>query len=440
MQEHTNKMNRLTTSLAFVLIALGLSAQPDSTIFMRKLCSVEGVRDVKPLNTNRFKEKYVLKMKQQVDWETQSEGTFDERLIVGFKGLDRPTVIVTEGYFAEYGLNPNYEEELSALFDANVILCEYRYFAESLPEPTNWDYMTVDNSLADYHHVRQSFGELFKGKWISTGISKGGQTTMFYRATYPNDVDVSVSYVAPLNRAVEDGRHEKFLAKQVGTKQERATIRSAMQELMKRKDRLMPLFNEYNADHHFSYYISEEDIFDYCVLEYPFALWQWGTPVSTIPSLSADDQVWFDNLMEVASPDYFAYPNKYIPFDVQASRELGYYGYSLKPIKKWTSLKSTKGYLKNIMLPDSLRNYDFDERLYKRTVKYLKQNDPTHIFIYGEFDPWSASGVCTWLNCKKKENMRIYVQPRGSHRARISNMPTDIKQDIIERLTKWLNR
>ena len=213
-------MKKHTLFILFVLMASMLSAQTDSTLFMRQLCALEGVSQVAPLETSRFKEKYVLKMEQQVDWKTKSKGTFGERIIVGMRGADKPTVLVTEGYFADYGLRPDYEEELSALFDANVVLCEYRYFAESVPQPTNWDYMTVDNSLADYHHVRQVLGKLFNGKWISTGISKGGQTTMFYRATYPNDVDVSVSYVAPLNRAIEDGRHEKFLAKQVGTKED----------------------------------------------------------------------------------------------------------------------------------------------------------------------------------------------------------------------------
>jgi hypothetical protein len=380
-------------------------------------------------------------MEQQVDWKTSAKGTFGERIFVGMKGLDKPTVIVTEGYSASYGLNPGYEEELSRLFDANVVLCEYRYFSQSVPVPTNWDYMTVDNSLADYHHVRQVFGQLFKGKWISTGISKGGQTTMFYRATYPDDVDVSVSYVAPLNRAVEDGRHEKFLAKKVGTKEERKVIRQAMQELMRRKPELMKLFHAYCEENDYQFLMSEEDVYDYCVLEFPFALWQWGTPVSSIPELTSDedDEVWFDCLMKVSSPDYFAYPSQYMPFDVQAAKELGYYGYSLKPIKKWTSLKSTKGYLKKMWLPDSLRKYDFDPALYKRTVKYLKKEDPKHIFIYGEIDPWSSSGVCTWLNCKKKKNMRVYVQPRGSHKARINNMPERMKTEIINRLTNWLN-
>ena len=423
----------------FLCVALGLSAQTDSTQFMKQLCALDCVSEVTPLESNNFKEKYVLKVAQQVDWKTSSKGTFGERVFVGFRGWEKPTVLVTEGYTASYGISPDYEEELSRLFDANVILCEYRYFSESVPQPTNWEYMTVDNSLADYHHVRQMFGQLFKGKWISTGISKGGQTTMYYRATYPDDVDVSVSYVAPLNRAVEDGRHEKFLAKKVGTKEERKIIKQAMQEIMKRKPNLMKLFHNYCEEHNYHFQLSEEDIYDYCVLEFPFALWQWGTPVSMIPESEDEDKEWFDCLMKVSSPDYFAYPSRYMPFDVQALRELGYYGYALKPIKKWTSLKSTKGYLKEIWLPDSLKKYDFDPTLYKRTVKFLKKEDPTHIFIYGEIDPWSSSGVCNWLTCKKKKNMRVYVQPRGSHTARIGNMPEDMKEEIIQRLTKWLN-
>lgn len=428
-------MKKLTLTMMIVLMTLSLSAQSS---FMQKLTQLQGVSNVTKLETSKFSEKYVMKVEQQVDWKSMNKGTFGERIIVGFKGESNPTVIVTEGYFADYGMRESYTEELCEMFNANVVLCEYRYFAESVPAPTNWDYMTVDNSLCDYHHIRQLLGTIFKGKWISTGISKGGQTTMFYRATFPDDVDVSVSYVAPLNRGVEDGRHEKFLAKKVGTKAERKAIEAAMQELMKRKSNLMPMFNEFCSNKGYKFYISNEDIFDYCVLELPFALWQWGTPVSTLPALDASDEEWTKTLLTIADPDYFSYPNKFMPFDVQASHELGYYGYSLKPIKKWASVKSTKGYLKELMLPDSLRKYDFDDRLYKRTVKFLKEEDPTHIFIYGEIDPWSASGVCTWLDCKKKNNMRIYVQPRGSHTARIGNMPADMKKEITDRLSQWL--
>lgn len=431
-------MKKILINLILFAVTLNLSAQQDTTAFMRQLIDLEGVSGVTPLKSQFYQEKYVLKLRQNVDGEDDSHGTFGQRLIVGLKGLDRPTVMVTEGYFAHYALSPDYVEELSRLFNTNVVVCEYRYFAESVPEPCNWDYMTVDNSLRDLHHVRQTLGEVFHGKWISTGISKGGQTTMFYRATYPDDVDVSVSYVAPLNRAVEDGRHEKFLAKQVGTKAERDSILCAQQELMRRKTRLLPRLERLAEERGYHFNLPYEEIYDYCVLEFPFALWQWGTSVNTLPSLSADDDAWWQTFVDNAGPEYFSCPSEFTPFHVQAARELGYYGYSSKGLKKWQTIHSTKGYLKKIMLPAELRDIKFDDTLYKRTCKYLRENDPKHIFIYGEIDPWSASGVAEWLDCSQKQNMRVYVQPRGSHKSRISNMPEGMKQEIMGRLRSWL--
>ncbi len=431
-------LHKLELLVISFLISLFVSAQSDTTAFMRRLCMLDGVSDVRRIESDKYNEKYVLRFLQNVNGETDEYGTFKQRIVVSFRGYDRPTVLVTEGYFADYALRSGYEEELARLTDANLIVVEYRYFAESVPSQVNWDYMTVRNSLYDYHHVRTVFGSLFTDKWISTGISKGGQTTMFYRAFYPEDVDVSVSYVAPLNKSVEDGRHEKFLSKKVGTKTERSAVKNAQKEFMRRKKSCLPLFSQYNKQHNLRYYISESDIYDYVVLEYPFALWQWGESVKDIPDYEASDTVWFDYLAKITGPDYFSVPNKFLPFDVQAARELGYYGYDDKPIKKWKSAGSVKGYLKRLMLPDSLRSITFDKSLYETTTAFLRNEDPKHIFIYGENDPWSASGVCQWLDCSKKKNMSIYVQPRGSHKARIGTMPQELREEIIDKIRKWL--
>ena len=433
-------MKRITAISALLLIAVAsIYAQTDSTEFMKRLCKLDGVSNVSKLESTRYNEKYVINVLQNVDGKDDAKGIFNQRVIVGFRGYDRPTVIVTEGYSADYSLNPQYEEELTRLFDANLVFCEYRYFSKSVPEPCNWDYMTVDNSLNDLHNVRQTLGKVFQGKWISTGISKGGQTTMFYRATYPNDVDVSVSYVAPLNKRVEDGRHEPFLNDNVGTEEERSAILNAQRELLKRKAQLISKFEDFcNKGYKYNAEISE--IYDYCVLEYPFALWQWGTPISVIPSASADNDAWLNHFISISNPDYFACPNQYLPFFVQAARELGYYGYSTEGLEDLIDTKKTKGYLNKLMLPEELKGIKFDKSLYKRTVKFLKKNDPTHIFIYGEIDPWTSSGVAGWLDCSDKINMRVYVEPRGSHKARISTMPENTKREIIGRITKWLEK
>lgn len=426
------------TLLLTWFFTLATQAQTDTTAFMRKLLQVDGVSKVEALESSKFSEKYVLKIRQQVDAGNPSAGTFTQRLIIGLRGEDRPTVMVTEGYYAHYALRPDYEEELCRLLDANVIVCEYRYFAESVPEPCNWDYMTVDNSLADLHHVRQAFAGVFPHKWISTGISKGGQTTMFYRATYPEDVDVSVSYVAPLNKAVEDGRHEPFLAKQVGTKAQRKEIFQAEQELMRRKERFVPLLEQLAEEKGYHFNVSAADIYDFCVMELPFALWQWGTATEGMPTFDDPDDLWWDYFVKNAGPEYFSCPSDFTPFFVQAARELGYYGYSTKGLTKWQSINSSQGYLHQLMLPKELQGIAFDSTLYERTVEYLKNNDPRHLFIYGEVDPWSASGVLTWLDCSNKENMRIYVEPGGCHKARISTMPQDVQTEIIALLKQWI--
>lgn len=438
-------LNIKHVSLAFtaaIFLSADVLAQTDSTEFMKNLCALPGVSDVKKLETTRFPEKYVLKIRQNLDTDNAEAGTFNQRVIVGYVGEDRPTVIVTEGYNADYAMSPSYIEELSDLFDANMVFCEYRYFGESMPKPTDWNFLTVENSLGDLHNVNTTFRKLFKGKWISTGISKGGQTTMFYRTYYPNDVDVSVSYVAPLNKSVEDGRHEPFLRDEVGTKKERKAVHNAQLEMFKRKSSLVEMLEKKVKADGLNFNLPLDEIFDYELMEYPFAFWQWGTPVSEIPSSKDSDEVWFEHLMKVSGPDYFSVPGRYLSFNMQALRELGYYGYEIDPdFKKYCSISSTKDYLRSLMIPESMgewRNVSFDPTLYNKTVEYLKNNDPKHIFIYGEIDPWTASGVAGWLDCSGKQNMRVYVQPRGSHKARIGNMPEDMKAEIMERLNGWL--
>ena len=57
------------------------------------------------------------------------------------------------------------------------------------------------------------------------------------------------------------------------------------------------------------------------------------------------------------------------------------------------------------------------------------------IFIYGENDPWTAAGV-TWL--KGKKNIHVFVEPGGSHRARIGTLPEEEKKQVMELINEWL--
>ena len=423
----------LSLLLALYLLPLTIAAQ---TALQEKLKAISHITEIKPLESKEFAEKYVTYFTQPLDHNRPELGNFRQRVIVSHIGFDRPTVIVTEGYGAGYALSPRYREELSRMFNTNMIFVEYRYFLESTPEPRDWQYLTAESSADDLHAVFEAFKKIYPGKWISTGISKGGQTTMLYRTFYPDDVDISVPYVGPLCYGVEDGRHEPFL-RQVGTAEERKAIEDFQLEVLKRKATLLPRFEKHCAEKGYEFFGSIEEIYDYSVLEYSFALWQWGTPVNTIPANDADDDAIYKHFMAISEPSYFAKGGGNESFFVQAARELGYYGYDIRPFKKYLSINSSKGYLKKLMLPEDAKHIKFDKTLSKKITKFLKKNDPKMVFIYGEIDPWSAAAPM-WLDTSKKKNMHMFVQPRGSHRARINTLPEDMKQEAINIIKGWL--
>lgn len=416
-----------------ILVCQNLIAQD---LLHEKLKTIATISEIKALEKGEFAEKYVTYFNQPLDHQHPEKGSFRQRVVVSHIGFDRPTVIVTEGYGASYALNPKYREELSKMFNTNMVFVEYRYFLESTPNPRDWQYLTAESSADDLHAIRQALKDIYPNKWIATGISKGGQTAMLYRTFYPNDVDITVPYVGPLCYGVEDGRHEPFL-RQVGTEDERRKIEDFQLEVLKRKSTLLPRFEKYCQEKKYEFNASTEEIYDYSVLEYSFAFWQWGTPISTIPANNASDDEIYKHFMAISEPSYFAKGGGNESFFVQAARELGYYGYDIRPFKKYLSITSSKGYLKKLMLPDDAKDIKFDKTLSKEITKFLKKNDPKMIFIYGEIDPWSAAAT-TWLNTDKKENVHIFVEPRGSHLARINTLPEEMKQEAISILKKWL--
>jgi PS-10 peptidase S37. len=203
-----------------------------------------------------FSEKYCINFEQPIDHNNPNIGKFKQRVIIGFAGFERPSEVVTEGYGAKYAFNPKYRDEPSRLFNTNMVFVEHRYFIGSVPfrqedttitdEQLNWEYMNAEQAAGDLHNIVSAFKKIFPGKWIASGISKGGQTTMFYRAFYPNDVDISIPYVGPLCKGVEDGRHEPFIASFAGTPQEREIIKNYQIELLKRRKTIEPILEEYN--------------------------------------------------------------------------------------------------------------------------------------------------------------------------------------------------
>ncbi len=406
------------------------------TPLQQRLETLERAVEATPLESTRFDEKYELILRQPLDWQAPEKGDFSRRVVVFHAGYDRPTILITEGYGAKYAYRPNYREELSQLFDANIVFVEHRYFLGSTPDPRDWRYLTAEASARDLHDVRQLLGAIYPGKWIATGISKGGTTTMLYATFFPGDVDGYVPYVGPVNRSREDGRHEKFL-RRVGTAGERAAIEEFQTEVLRRRDRLMPRFESYCREKGYEFRAPLAEIYDLCVLEYAFSFWQWGSKADEIPATSATDDELFDYFIGAVDPDYFVRETPTTSFFVQAARELGYYGYDTKPFRRCLAIDTSKDYLRRIFLPDCLRHIEFDRTLYRKMRRYLKREDPRMVMIYGGNDPWTASGAA-WAVTPRKRNMKVFIQPDGSHRTRIGTLPEAMREEAIATIRGWL--
>ena len=428
-------LKRYFMVMLLVVFAVTLNAKKnDITKMLKKIDAVSSFEKIEKLDTLRTY--YSLKFTQQLDKDNPEAGTFEQRVLLGHRGWDRPMVIITQGYGGGGSFSSNrFYEELTTLIDANVLFVEHRYFDESTPSPCNWDYLTIPNSMEDYHAITTAFKEFYKNKWLSTGISKGGSTSMFYRAYYPDDVDVSVPYVAPLCVALEDGRHESFL-EQASTKAKRDAVRNFQLLMLERKEVYMPLFEDYCKKKNYTFRQPLSVIYDYCVLEYAFSFWQWGNPVEKIPTLEAGDEAIFKYFIASCDPDYFSRGNRLDSFSVQAVKDFGYYGYNVEPFKKYIK-EPLEDYYKKIMLGEDWYDVEFDGSVHRKVVDYLTENDPKMIYIYGEWDPWTANGV-TWLRDRNKKNIRIFIEPDGSHRARIGTMPENMKKEILDLLEEWV--
>lgn len=426
-------MKKFQILLFLLLLSAVTFSQNTLKSFLENQPEIKSVEEMG--HADFFVAKYKIMVEQPVDHSDLSKGTFLQRVLIADKGLNQPVVFITEGYNGGYSENPNYINELCPILGANQICMDHRYFGESMPEPLNWEYLTVRNAAADHHHVILLMKKYYSGKWISTGISKGGQTTVYHRWLYPNDVDVSVPYVAPLNFGVEDGRHEPFIANTTGTPEGRAKVRAFQLQILKNRETYLPLLEQYCTDKKYHPLLNNDELLDYIVLEYSYGLWQYDNSPVDIPALDAPAEELFAQLVKVSSPMYLSSEGVDIfkSFYVQAAHELGYYGYDVKPFEDYLSIKTAENWLNRIYLPEL--DIKYNKKTAKQVKKFINKTDAKILFIYGEWDPWSASA----FEVPDKPNFLKIVKPEGSHSTRIGNLPAEQKQQVKAKLEEWLD-
>lgn len=422
-------MKKIFSILLLVVLTFQLSTAQETELFTR-LKQLRNTEVAKIENTI-FSEAYVLMVSQPVDHSKPGMENFKQRVFLFLRDTKAPVVFVTEGYAAHYAARKNFNLELAALLNANVVVVEHRNFGKSVADTITWKTMTVQQAAADHHAIREMLKPVFPGKWVSTGVSKGGQTALYYKAYYPSDVDATVAYVAPINFAVEDDRLTKHMLT-VGAKECRDKILEYQTRLLKNKDYFVPAFTDFCAKNNFNLLLPPAVIFDYEVLEYPFSFWQYGTPCDSIPDENAPKEKLLEHLLEVVTPFYYSKKgyDQFKPFFYQANYELGYYGYDETPFKAYLEQADYK----NTIWAPTGKIMPYKAETLKFVNDFLQNRGDRIIYIYGEYDPWSASQV----NLTGKTDALKVVIAKGNHSANIAKMDTAQKQQVYSLLEKWM--
>lgn len=398
-----------------------------------KLAKLEGVSFVTVSGDTTYRQVFQLMVEQPLDHNKPNGEKFMQKVYLSHLDLNKPVVFVIDGYSA----NRNRISELSRFIGANQIYVEHRFFGDSKPKDYDWDYLNIEQASADYHHIVKLLKTIYKGKWVSSGISKGGQTTIFYRYFYPDDVDSSVPYVAPLNFSAEEPRIFDFL-KKVGTKECRDKITRFQTMLLKNKALLLPEFKKNAKKHAYTFNLlgGLEKAYEYSVLEFSFAFWQWqysscdeipekiDTPAAIIEYLEKVDVISF---FSDKSVNYFR------PFFYQGLTEIGMYTYDTEAFAGLLKYAQKPNF--SFTMPKGYENAAFNDTLMHSINKWLQNDSKNFVFIYGEYDPWNAPAV--QLIDGKTNDLKM-VKPRGSHRTRIASFYQDQQRQIADSLNKWL--
>ncbi len=399
---------------------------------IKSLPGILSVQEIK--HDSNYVAVYKIKVKQLLDHNNQQSEKFSQKILLSFKSKYAPVVISTEGYVAY----KNYITEPAQLLNANQIIVENRFFDDSKPQDMDWYYLTSEQCAADLHHITTIFKKLFTdSKWVSTGISKGGQTCLFYRYYYPDDVNATVAYVAPINLAQENPEINKFISSEVGTKDCRDKITQFQIDVLRHRKEILPMVKEIARKNKYKFSIGLSNAFEFAVLEYPFSFWQWGkSSCDKIPGKNATAKQLFNELNNVSGFELFSDKDGkyYQPLFYQSFTELGYYNFYYNSPEVLNIIKAKPIESYKDFLPENVKIEYRPEVLQKINV-WLQTKGENIIYINGGNDPWSNGAG---IKLTGKTNSIVFMNPDGTHATRIKSLPQKDRRLAKSLLSDWV--
>ena len=374
---------------------------------------------------------FQLELEQPVDHADPGGVTFTQRITLLHRDLEAPMVLHTSGYYYYGG---PFAAEPTAILDGNQIDVEQRFFAPSRPDPADWSFLTIEQAAADHHRIVEVLRPIYCGKWVSTGASKGGMTSIYHRRFYPDDVDATVAYVAPISFGAPDDRYHPFFDT-VGSASCRRKLRTYQRELLSRRAAMLSRMQDEAEQNGLTFDRSSgiEGAFEDAVIEFSWGFWQYSGPslCASIPGAGATDAALFDFLVDTGGL-YFFDDNTivaYSPYYYQAESQLGF---PSEPIEHIDQLLETQELPRDYMPAGVTATYD--PAAMPDVDQWVKTEGERLLFVYGEFDPWYAGH----FELGEADDSLLLVAPGANHGAGISDLDSADADMATAALQRWM--
>ncbi|HYQ69282.1 S28 family serine protease [Actinophytocola sp.] len=404
------------TAIGLVPAVPAQAAPPDIAAQLAAIPGMTVSEQTAPAPGYRF---FFLSYRQPVDHLNPNGATFQQRLQLLHRDVSRPMVLHTTGYnMPEYA----FRSEPAQLVDGNQISVEQRFFEPSRPNPANWTKLDIWQAATDHHRIVQALKPIYTKKWISTGASKGGMTSVYHRRFYPRDVDGVVAYVAP-NDAVntDDSAYDDFFASVGSTPACEDALEAVQHEALARRTDMvnryeaLALANGWTFDQVFG---TADKAFEMSVLDLAWTFWQYSleSACPTVPPVTASSDEIFDFINDVIGLDFYTDQGilPYEPYFYQAATQLGW------PQPKFRYLRDVAHYphlyVANSSLPPALRS-KYDSWPMTDVDRWVAKSSSQMLFVYGSNDPWGAERFRPSNN-----DSFIYTAPGANHGANISRL------------------
>ncbi len=373
---------------------------------------------------------FEMKFSQPLDHKNPNGEWFEQRLVLYHTGEDRPMVLQTSGYLI-------FKIELSGVaraYRTNQIQVEHRFFGNSV-KTKEWNKLTIEQSANDFHRIVENFKTIYDQKWLNTGASKGGMTSVYHRRFFPNDLDGTLALVAPLSFQWDDPRYIKFVTETAGGdefKTCREKLEASQKILLSHPEVALK-----DVEGTFTQLGSKEIALEHAVIEMPFTFWQYGKPESlctNVPNESDDVETHAAFLKKTNDVTGLSDEEvlDFIPYFYQAAVQLGSPGSRLDHLRPL--LKHEDTYKVTTYTPKGVE-INFDPEAMRDIADWVSKYSEKIMFIYGEFDPWSAGAFVPRAN---SQSYRYFV-PKGNHGSNVFLLPKALKKEATDHLSEWLN-